>query len=623
MHTLPAPIQDFIAANFPDQNIRDAKTQAALDTYACLWADERGDMYPEDLASDVCQALLSDGDDMVIKLSVAVRDCINREDDALSSRSDGATPEPALVPEISAERGAELAHMQNDVALADKAVLDAEEVHKALGRIEGMEFLRRVGDVAIAQVFEDVRKSKKYKGLPYHDESGNLRHVEDFDDFCKVKLGKSYTRCYELSRNLHVLGSDLYESAERIGFRSKDYRALNALPADDQAVVKQALASESRDEVLSILEDLASDVCQALLSDGDDMVIKLSVAVRDCINREDDALSSRSDGATPEPALVPEISAERGAELAHMQNDVALADKAVLDAEEVHKALGRIEGMEFLRRVGDVAIAQVFEDVRKSKKYKGLPYHDESGNLRHVEDFDDFCKVKLGKSYTRCYELSRNLHVLGSDLYESAERIGFRSKDYRALNALPADDQAVVKQALASESRDEVLSILEDLAAKHQAEREAAKREKADLAADLEARGKLLEDKAARLERTETELYKLKSLPPDEQTALRLAREEEAVNQLNTGYMEALSRLNEYLRRTAVVLAADGVSEHTTQYAVGQVRALCEEINGTLLTLGIPVDFGEIISPAWLREAAQADLDDGRIAEPGAAGRSW
>lgn len=324
-----------------------------------------------------------------------------------------------------------------------------------------------------------------------------------------------------------------------------------------------------------------------------------------------------------EKALIPEVTQQRGNELEQTRNTAAAVDQAVMDAEEVHKALGRIEGMEFLRRVGDVAIAQVFSEIRKSKKYKGLPYKDEDGNLRHVEDFNEFCNVKLGKSYTRCYELAQNLAVLGSDLYESSERIGFRAKDYRALKALPPEEQEVVKQAIASESKDEVIDILQDLAARHQSEKEAAAKEKEDLAADLEARSKLLEDRGRKLEKVSLELEKLKSLPPAKNIELKLERERAATEALDKAHITYLAETAAFYQGVADILSTDEVSAHTKEYAVNTVRKCCEELADFLAGHGISVDFQDMVQPEWMRETAQADLEQGNLQEPSGAHGEW
>jgi len=311
---------------------------------------------------------------------------------------------------------------------------------------------------------------------------------------------------------------------------------------------------------------------------------------------------------TSTSAAIPDITPERGAELLQAQNQGALADTALLAYGETYKALGRIEGMDFLRRVGDIAIAQTFVEVRESKKYKGLPYKDAGGNLRHVEDFDEFCREFFGKSYTRCYELSKNLHLLGPDLYESAERIGFKARDYAALKALPQDEQEVVKQALAAESKDQVLDILQDLAARHQSERQAAKKAAEDLKADLDARDKLLSDKSEKLDKVSLDLEKLKSLPPNKRARLQLEQEQAAAERINAACVKAEGELNLFLAEVADVLALDELSQTATGHAMNSVRFLCESLSEFLATHNIDVDFAGMARPEWRRDLAAQDL---------------
>ena len=49
------------------------------------------------------------------------------------------------------------------------------------------------------------------------------------------------------------MGDTLFEQAERIGFRTRDYAALKALPSEDQALVKQAIETGTREEVIDQL----------------------------------------------------------------------------------------------------------------------------------------------------------------------------------------------------------------------------------------------------------------------------------------------------------------------------------------------------------------------------------
>lgn len=322
-----------------------------------------------------------------------------------------------------------------------------------------------------------------------------------------------------------------------------------------------------------------------------------------------------------EPVLIPELTEDHARRDLEVQNTASAIDQAVMDSAEVFKAIGRIEASAFFSKIGNISAAQFAQQVRDGKKYKGLPYNDEDGNRKYISTFDEFCDHFLGKTGRYVRDLIKNLHLLGPDLYESAERIGFRAKDYRALKALPEAEQAIVKQAIESESKEEVLTILEDLAARNQAEREAARKEREDLAADHEARGKLLEDKSQRLEKTEEELFKLKSLPKDADLELRLAREAEAVQAMEKAYMAALVGLNELLVQVEAILNSHDVSAHTSQHAVGTVGNYCRAVNAVLIKHEIPVDFEEEVSPEWMRETALDELEAGRTNIP--TGRGW
>lgn len=189
------------------------------------------------------------------------------------------------------------------------------------------------------------------------------------------------------------------------------------------------------------------------------------------------------------------------AAMAEPEAQMHAAHRMVLDYEGVLRDLGRFDALEFLRRVGDVAIAQIFENVRNSGAYKGLPYINEQGEPSTIGDFQEFCEVKIGKSYSRCAELAQNLRALGPDLYEQSEKLGLRNIDYKALRALPADEQTLVKRAVEeAKTRDEVLDLLQELAAKHHREREEKDKQIADLTADSEATGRVLEEKNRKLD---------------------------------------------------------------------------------------------------------------------------
>ncbi|WP_028586688.1 hypothetical protein [Desulfocurvus vexinensis] len=316
------------------------------------------------------------------------------------------------------------------------------------------------------------------------------------------------------------------------------------------------------------------------------------------------------------PDSVPEISAARAAQLAQDQNTAAAVSQAVMDVEGVLRDLGRLDATLFYATVADSMLVQIFEKMKKEKAYQKIPIRDEAGNVRHVADLKEFCEVKLGKSYQRLQELSQHMHTLGPDLYEAAERVGFRNRDYRALKALPAEDQEAVKRALAEDAtKDDALSLLQDMAERHAAQQAAARKEAEDLAADLDARDRLLQTKAQQLDKTQLELERLKSLPPAQRARLALEREAAAVERLSLAEVKASAAVNEFLGELADLLEADGCSPHTSDYAHNLARYWAEGVGNHFANYGVAVDFEGIVRPEWTRAEAARGLG---VADEGA-----
>ena len=62
-----------------------------------------------------------------------------------------------------------------------------------LGRIEALDFVLTVSSSAILSVYENVKKSKAWRFLR-NPQSAHGEHFQSLEEFCDVKLGKSYAR---------------------------------------------------------------------------------------------------------------------------------------------------------------------------------------------------------------------------------------------------------------------------------------------------------------------------------------------------------------------------------------------------------------------------------------------
>lgn len=246
------------------------------------------------------------------------------------------------------------------------------------------------------------------------------------------------------------------------------------------------------------------------------------------------------------PALSPEGDAVLAPAIAARQEfDVRQAAAArMAQYQDVLISVGTIRAAQFNTTLNESLIAQVFSRIRQDRSFQGLPYQDATGQARTCETLEEFCAHYLGKSYDRCRQLADTLHVLGPDLYDQAQTLGFKSRDYRALKALPADDQQAVREALEEGDKDTALAVLSTLVGRQQEARKAAERQR-DAARQAQEETQANYDAAtALIGERETEIRRLKAgdIPPPAMDA-RMANWGPAVRYLIGETMKPLRQL--------------------------------------------------------------------------------
>jgi hypothetical protein len=236
-------------------------------------------------------------------------------------------------------------------------------------------------------------------------------------------------------------------------------------------------------------------------------------------------------------------------EIRQENNAVAAADAVIMDSFDVIKALGRIEAANFYETVSEKLIAETAINIRQGKQYKGLPYKDKDGNQKHVSDFEEFCEVFMGKTARRVNQLMLNYNTLGPELYEQAERLGFRQRDYNALKALPADDRAIIAQAIEAEDMDKALDLMQQMAAKHHREKETTEKQLEELAKSVDAKDAVIKGKSAELDKKNEQLARL-----------QLDKSTDITEQYMPGHIQ-LTALQDYTRRLTSMVTATLNSE--------------------------------------------------------------
>lgn len=214
----------------------------------------------------------------------------------------------------------------------------------------------------------------------------------------------------------------------------------------------------------------------------------------------------------------------------------ALEQKQVT-AFDLGQQVGRIQALKLISDVSEKAIVETFIQIREGKKYKEILIPGPDGNLRQSEDLTEFCELVFGKSYASLAEMAQNYNLLGGKLYEHAERLGLKSRDYRALRALPADEQKLVQLTLAEAGdRESVADLIHELADRHAQERAALRKDLEDAQADLKAKDKVLADKSEQLDAARAKIERRAVMPEAE-------REKDFEQSLNDTTLEVIGAM--------------------------------------------------------------------------------
>lgn len=276
--------------------------------------------------------------------------------------------------------------------------------------------------------------------------------------------------------------------------------------------------------------------------------------------------------------------------------------------------IGRLEALTFITTVGEAAALSIYENVKKSKAWRYLrnPQSSHGGNF---ESLDEFCRVKLGKSYNRLQTIAANRGLIGQDVFEQAEQLGLRQVDYNAIKGLPAPDQELIRRAVEdAQSRDEVLDLLQELAARHAKEKEALTTQVEEAKATLEAKDRVLQTRAEVIGKLEEQVAgRFKPLPGSE---ARTAQEQALLTDLDEGTSAAFLAMHRTFKAADAALSDSGAREAIQARARQAIEFMAQQLADMADEFGIAVDLDARIAPTWLNQDAIAAMEARNAANP-------
>ena len=194
--------------------------------------------------------------------------------------------------------------------------------------------------------------------------------------------------------------------------------------------------------------------------------------------------------------------------LTEQQAAQALATKQMTqDIAEAHETMGMIKAFNFVSKLLTVGTLKKLQEIKETKKYKGLSYLDQDGKLLTVGSFAEYCKA-CGLSDKKVWEDLTNLNTFGEEFIETSQRLGLGYREMRKLRQLPDEARTEIVEADYSETADkeDPLEKIEDLTSQHakvKAELESKLKRKSE---DYEAQAKLLDNKNKRIDQLDADL---------------------------------------------------------------------------------------------------------------------
>ena len=288
--------------------------------------------------------------------------------------------------------------------------------------------------------------------------------------------------------------------------------------------------------------------------------------------------------------------------LTDIQNVGSEAQKIVLANAEANEVLGMIRAFDVVGKFVTVTNLKILHDIKESKKYKGLVKKLPDGKVVTVTNWSEYCQF-LPVSKDTIDQHLMMLKEFGEDFLSRAQDIGMGLRDMRKLRSLPDEsDRNLIIEATQQENltRDDVLELMEEMAAKHAKEKSDLSSQLVDAKEDLEAARKVSATKQETIDELNHTLEKTRKKLADADPE-KIGEELHAtLNAAQTGVRSALTQIQPVLAQLIEHGQANGVDHAPTM--VGCLNQIIRDCEYLRETYGLPREAPTDATPAWLKD---------------------
>lgn len=241
--------------------------------------------------------------------------------------------------------------------------------------------------------------------------------------------------------------------------------------------------------------------------------------------------------------------------------------------------------------------------VKENKLYQQLRGMRTPNGSELTGTWVEFCGL-LGISDDKANHDIANLHAFGEEALEQMQRIGIGYRELRQYRKLPDDQKQALIEVAKAGDKEAFVELAEEIIARHAKEKEALAAQVEEAAADLEAKDRVLADRAEQIQRLQEQAAR--KFKPRDGTEARTQHEQALLDALDAAGMEATVTLRKLFLAADAALADSSAREAIQARARQAVEFAAQQLAEIATEFGIAVNFEDMVRPAWLNEA---DLD--------------
>lgn len=261
--------------------------------------------------------------------------------------------------------------------------------------------------------------------------------------------------------------------------------------------------------------------------------------------------------------------------------------------------------------------------VKENKLYQQLSGMKAPNGSELKGTWVEFCGL-LGISDDKANEDINNLNAFGEDALEQMQRIGIGYRELRQYRKLPEDQKQALIEVAKAGDKEGFVELAEEIIAKHAKEKEALATQVEETKATLEAKDRVLQSNAQKIneQAQALELARSEKFTPRPGSVARTKAEDVLLKEV---FVQSL-RINTRMRalfHAADAALSDSAPEAVQQAARASVQHLAQQFADLAQEFGIAIDLDERIEAPWTAEdeAALQALAAKNAAEDKAAHR--